>query len=181
MSVGNVSSGSCDYTSNILIHPTICMNDIEAFKQCLPFYTNILEKRYSRHEAVRRAENRFNLLISHYENNSSTVKTLVFKDHNDPVSFVFYDIDSIPESVYIMEVAVSHDYQRQGIGSMMINMLIDQHPDKNRFYLITPQTLTSAHNFWKRVGFKQSAFVREGFNSADWASFEYIRPRQSCL
>jgi ribosomal protein S18 acetylase RimI-like enzyme len=62
------------------------------------------------------------------------------------------------QSYYLAEMAVSPEYQRQGIGTKLVFSIFDQHPEAEKILLVTEKRNLWAQSFYEKIGFKRSSF-----------------------
>ncbi|MBS0624911.1 MAG: GNAT family N-acetyltransferase [Verrucomicrobia bacterium] len=91
-----------------------------------------------------------------------------------PVGCLIIDLAEYPKELYFSELAVHPDYQRQGIGSGLIETVIREFPDAEKYTAITRKVYLDAIKFWHAVRFEDSSYMHPGYDPELYRGFERI-------
>jgi ribosomal-protein-alanine N-acetyltransferase len=92
--------------------------------------------------------------------------------------FMLYELHKTHISIF--DFAVSQEYQRQGVGTSMVQRLVDKlsHQGREAIEVMTSDQNINAHLFFRSCGFKAMSVFRDHFESdggefADGYLFQY--------
>jgi len=94
------------------------------------------------------------------------------KIDNRIIGFISFESTNNENEVYISILAVDTSVQKQGIGTKLMNMVLEQLPNTKKIVLITRRLNKKSCNFYTKLGFKQSDFIHEGFSPEVYVGFE---------
>ena len=87
-------------------------------------------------------------------------QAVIFELGSSPVGYALYRRE--PDYIYIRQLFVLADHRRQGIGRQAIEwMRQNAWPDKSRLRIDVLVGNTTAHEFWKSVGFRDYCITME--------------------
>lgn len=90
----------------------------------------------------------------------------------DVVGYASFEYDSSAKEVYIRQLAIAKEYKRQGIATKLIKEGIAQYPAAKKVVIITRKVNTPAIKMWEKLGFKQSAYMHDGYDANKYIGFE---------
>ena len=100
-----------------------------------------------------------------FRKSSQTNLFLHAKDENGKiVGYVAFEIFHEENSAYMRQLAILPEYQKQGIGKMLIESILKEQPDLAKLYLITRKINHAAVKFYERLGFREDSFTMHKFS-----------------
>lgn len=91
------------------------------------------------------------------------------------VGMIIFQTDHYPDEVYIRQMSVEPEFQRQGIGRQLIFSLFDQFPDTKKVVVITRKVNQPSTDFYHSIGFTNSSYIHEGYNPKHYFGMEWNR------
>ena len=128
---------------------------------------------YGRASMVQKISDAFDEFYLQFKSGQSGLHWLTAKEGGLPVGMMVVDLSKFPEEAYIAQMAVEKMHQRQGIASAMVSALMEQLPEAARFVVITRKANGTARAFYSGFGFKDSAYIHEGYSPEWYAGYEY--------
>jgi len=92
-------------------------------------------------------------ILREFKNDFS--KILVFKEKEEIIGYLIFR--EIKPEIEILKIGVRKEYQRKGVGTKLIQKLIEIAKEKNisKIFLEVKTSNLSAYNFYKKLGFKE--------------------------
>jgi len=92
-------------------------------------------------------------ILREFKNNFS--KILVYKEKEEIIGYLIFR--EIEPEIEIFKIGVKKEYQRKGVGTKLIQKLIEIAKEKNisKIFLEVKASNLSAYNFYKKLGFKE--------------------------
>ena len=92
-------------------------------------------------------------ILREFKNDFS--KILVFKEKEEIIGYLIFR--EIEPEIEILKIGVRKEYQRKGVGTKLIQKLIEIAKEKNisKIFLEVKASNLSAYNFYKKLGFKE--------------------------
>jgi len=92
-------------------------------------------------------------ILREFKNDFS--KILVFKEKEEIIGYLIFR--EIEPEIEIFKIGVKKEYQRKGVGTKLIQKLIEIAREKNisKIFLEVKASNLSAYNFYKKLGFKE--------------------------
>jgi ribosomal-protein-alanine N-acetyltransferase len=92
-------------------------------------------------------------ILREFKNDFS--KILVFKEKEEIIGYLIFR--EIEPEIEIFKIGVKKKYQRKGVGTKLIQKLIEIAREKNisKIFLEVKASNLSAYNFYKKLGFKE--------------------------
>lgn len=146
---------------------------LDAFIKC---YGDLpLEKlqKSSREELVSWLDSTFDETYNAHQNNQDQLWLTAKVDCNE-VGFIVIDVSKHPDEIYLMQFAIAPTFQRKGIGTTIIDQLIEQFPKCQKFAVVTRWVNEESVMFYKNYGFKTSPYSHEGYDPKLYGGFEYL-------
>lgn len=106
---------------------------------------------------------------------------LTAKKESTPVGYAVFDMSCYPEFIYISELAVDPFFQRQGIAKRLVHSIRKQLPDMQKYVAITRRANFQACGFYKALGFKESNYMREGYDRTLFIGLELDLRNMPCI
>lgn len=79
----------------------------------------------------------------------------------DVVGYVAYDLESVEHSIRIENLVVSPDYRRKGVGTYLVQAMLQKHPLYTEVDACVRESNFAAHMFYKRNGFLAVGVLRK--------------------
>ncbi|AEH23468.1 ribosomal-protein-alanine acetyltransferase [Thermodesulfobacterium geofontis OPF15] len=92
-------------------------------------------------------------ILREFKNDFS--KILVFKEKEEIIGYLIFR--EIEPEIEILKIGVRKEYQRKGVGTKLMQKLIEIAKEKNisKIFLEVKASNLSAYNFYKKLGFKE--------------------------
>ncbi len=88
------------------------------------------------------------------------------------VGFASFNLEG-NDTIYVRLMAVDQDYWRQGIGKALIFKAREVIPQARKYILMTRQVNTTAIEFYKKLGFKETTYLHAGLDPKKYVGYEY--------
>lgn len=112
-----------------------------------------------------------------YDDFNEGLQQLVIAKHNDTIiGFAGFKKTEKEGQIYISQLAVDPNYWQQGIGSHLVLSALEYFPDLKSLVVIPRKINLVAREFYKNLGFIQSAYMHPGYNSERYIGYEWDRP-----
>jgi ribosomal protein S18 acetylase RimI-like enzyme len=115
--------------------------------------------------------------IDFFSKKSDTFFVSAKKDDGEVIGFVAFDKNSDIEGesfyVYVRQLAVHSKYQHNNLGLFLIFSFLNIWPDCRFVKLLTRRLNSIAVGFYKRLGFRECEYVREGYDPGVYVGLEY--------
>ncbi len=148
---------------------------MEAFIKCYdPIPLEVLGKP-SRADMIQWLSDAYDEIYSEFLQNPCHLRWLTAKSNGEAVGCLLIDLEKAPDEVYLAEMAVSPEHQREKIASTMVRSLFEQIPDAKRFVVITRRANEEAKGFYRALGFVDSDYMHEGYCPKVYTGFEFTR------
>lgn len=80
-----------------------------------------------------------------------------------------------PHQIYISQLAVEPNLWRHSIGRNLVFSALELYPDTQSLVVIPRRINTVAQNFYKKLGFHESAYMHPGYNPAKYVGYEWTK------
>jgi ribosomal protein S18 acetylase RimI-like enzyme len=93
------------------------------------------------------------------------------------VAWASYEDDAkIPGGIYIRQMMVAPEFQRLGLGSILLSDVVSVfRPENVGTFLITRKMNTLAISFYEKHGFQKSTYMHDGYDINKYVGLERIR------
>lgn len=98
--------------------------------------------------------------------------------HNNPIGIVFFELVN-NTTIYVRQMCVKTEFQRQGIGTNLMNSIITAIPNIEKFSIATRKTNIAAYNFFTKLGFKLCDYTPNKLNPEVYSGWEKIITHQN--
>ncbi len=145
----------------------------DAFIKC---YENVLSESLgmtSKEEVIKWVDKHADDVYLDFRNSTSKL-CLSAKSDNKIVGFLIIDIEKFPEEIYLSELPVDPAYQRQGIGTTLVQTIFHQFPATTKFVVISRKVNEEAKGLYTFLGFTSSPYMHKGYSNDIYSGFEYV-------
>jgi len=87
------------------------------------------------------------------------------------VGYASIDINQENNEIYLRQVGVLPNYQRKGLGSEVLDHLLEELPDTRKINLVTRRINRVSQDFAKKNGFVESEFLHEHYDPNIYIAF----------
>ncbi len=95
-----------------------------------------------------------------------------------PVGFAIFEMKAYPASVYLSELIVDPNSQRNGIGKNLVFSVLGRFPELEKIVLVTRKANFQATAFYPAIGFVGSDYIHLGYDPEIYKSFEFINSKK---
>lgn len=91
-----------------------------------------------------------------------------------PVGFAIFEMKTYPTSVYLSELLVDPNSQRNSVGKNLVFSVLRRFPELEKIVLVTRKANFQATAFYPAIGFASSDYMHLGYDPEIYKSFEFI-------
>ncbi|MBS0626401.1 MAG: GNAT family N-acetyltransferase [Verrucomicrobia bacterium] len=102
---------------------------------------------------------------------------LTAKKEGRPIGMLLLDFENYPKEVYLAQMSVHPDHQRQKIGTTLIATVLKDFPEIEKLVTITRKANSVATEFWHAIGFVDSPFMHPKYNPDIYTGYEFYNQR----
>jgi ribosomal protein S18 acetylase RimI-like enzyme len=121
-------------------------------------------------------------LISVFDLWRNKVLTNPQKDHfsqlsigSEMIAILFWEILPSPGEIYIAQLIVHYEWQRIGIGKLMMRKVYEMNPKASIFKGLVRKKNIMAREFYKNLGAVECDFRYEDYNPEDYQGFQLMK------
>lgn len=93
-------------------------------------------------------------------------------NQGEAIGYASFEYEPNTKQVYVRQLAVANKYKRHGLASKIVNEGLLQYPEAKKVVIITRRVNVPALNLWKKLGFKESQYMHEGYDANKYVGFE---------
>ena len=113
-------------------------------------------------------------LSKNLEQPDCSLQIVTAKKEDIPVGFAIFEMKTYPTSVYLSELLVDPNSQRNGIGKNLVFSVLRRFPELEKIVLVTRKANFQATAFYPAIGFASSDYIHLGYDPEIYESFEFI-------
>ncbi len=103
-----------------------------------------------------------------------SIQIVTAKKEEISVGFAIFEMKTYPASVYLAELVVDSNFQRQGIGKNLVFSVLKRFPEVGKIVLVTRKANFQASAFYPAIGFISSAYMHPGYDPEIYEGFEFM-------
>jgi ribosomal protein S18 acetylase RimI-like enzyme len=148
----------------------------ESYEAGLAVYLAAFRKLYAELQ-VEKSEEHFKEAMKHEmelaHDHSDYIHWVIAKKEGQIIGVGMFEFLNYPE-VYVREIAVLPEFQRQGIGTQLTFAPLRSDSDIQKITLVTRHVNKPAVEFYKALGFDLSAYMHPEYDPAKYCGMEWV-------